>query len=203
MTPGSPQILTCPFCGEKKEIMTLASGNTFGAELWSDNKQIAPMLPEISLVQRCPKCGKYYVRTRQKAVLSKKGWCFEKGTLTFEEMKEAFQQLQVQGFENEKEEINIRMVLHHAYNDYYYRKEEADIVNEEDWKLFRENGLWLIKNLITDNVMKAEFYREIGDIETAKSILNSIHVEEDFLKNIADEIMRRINNNDNKVFQIQ
>lgn len=65
------------------------------------------------------------------------------------------------------------MMLHHAYNDYYYRKEEADIVNEEDWKLFRENGLWLIKNLITDNVMKAEFYREIGDIETAKSILNS------------------------------
>ena len=56
-------------------------------------------------------------------------------------MKEAFQQLQVQGFENEKEEINIRMMLHHAYNDYYYRKEEADIVNEEDWKLFRENGL--------------------------------------------------------------
>ena len=37
MTPGKPQILTCPFCGAKKEIMTLASGNTFGAEFWSDN----------------------------------------------------------------------------------------------------------------------------------------------------------------------
>lgn len=23
MTPGNPQILTCPFCGEKKEIIML------------------------------------------------------------------------------------------------------------------------------------------------------------------------------------
>lgn len=28
--------------------------DTFVAELWSDNKQIAPMLPEISYVQKCP-----------------------------------------------------------------------------------------------------------------------------------------------------
>jgi hypothetical protein len=203
MTPGKPQILTCPFCGAKKEIMTLASGNTFGAEFWSDNKQIAPMLPEISLVQKCPKCGKYYIRTRQNVVYSEKGWCFEKGTLSFGEMKEAFHQLQEQGFEDEKEEINIRMMLHHAYNDYYYRNDDTHIVNEEDRKLFHENGLWLIKNLITDNVMKAEFYREIGEMEAAKSILDSIHVEDDFLKNISDEIIRRISNNDDKVFRIQ
>ena len=203
MTPGKPQILTCPFCGAKKEIMTLASGNTFGAEFWSDNKQIAPMLPEISLVQKCPKCGKYYIRTRQNVVYSEKGWCFEKGTLSFGEMKEAFHQLQEQGFEDEKEEINIRMMLHHAYNDYYYRNDDTHIVNEEDRKLFHENGLWLIKNLITDNVMKAEFYREIGEMEAAKSILDSIHVEDDFLKNISDEMIRRISNNDDKVFRIQ
>jgi hypothetical protein len=51
--------------------------------------------------------------------------------------------------------------------------------------------------------MKAEFYREIGEMETAKSILDSIHVKEDFLKNIADEILSRIKRNDNKVFRIQ
>lgn len=48
MLPGNPQILTCPYCGQTKNIMSLLSGNTFGAQLWSDNKQIAPMLPEIS-----------------------------------------------------------------------------------------------------------------------------------------------------------
>ena len=51
--------------------------------------------------------------------------------------------------------------------------------------------------------MKAEFYREIGEMEAAKSILDSIHVEDDFLKNISDEIIRRISNNDDKVFRIQ
>lgn len=51
MLPGNPQILTCPFCGKEKEIMSLMSGNTRGIIRWSDNKQIARMLPEISYVQ--------------------------------------------------------------------------------------------------------------------------------------------------------
>ena len=49
-------------------------------------------------------------------------------------------------FEIELININISELIELSNN----RKEEADIVNEEDWKLFRENGLWLIKNLITD-----------------------------------------------------
>lgn len=65
MQPGKPQILTCPYCGKEKEIMSLMSGNTCGSMLWSDNKQIAPMMPEISYVQKCPHCGKYYIRNRQ------------------------------------------------------------------------------------------------------------------------------------------
>ena len=47
----------CPFCGTKKELMTLVSGNTFGAVYWSDNKRIAPMLPTVSPVQKCSNCG--------------------------------------------------------------------------------------------------------------------------------------------------
>ena len=33
MKPGISQILICPFCGTEKQIMSLISGNTFGAEL--------------------------------------------------------------------------------------------------------------------------------------------------------------------------
>ena len=71
MTPGNPQILTCPFCGTEKQIMSLVSGNTFGAEYWSDNKQIARMLPEISYIQKCPHCGKYYIKSRQDVKFAK------------------------------------------------------------------------------------------------------------------------------------
>ena len=201
--PGNPRILVCPFCGKEKEIMSLISGNTFGAELWSDNKQIAPMLPEISYIQKCPHCGKYYIIGRQEVKYAKDGYSFEKGLLTFPEMKEAFAQLSEEGFIDEKEEINVRMMLHHAYNDYYYRNGEKKDILEEDKKLFRENGLWLINNLITDNVMKAEFYREIGDMLTAKDILDSVVVEDGFLKQIVSSIRERLEINNSEVFKIQ
>ena len=201
--PGNPRILVCPFCGKEKEIMSLISGNTFGAELWSDNKQIAPMLPEISYIQKCPHCGKYYITGRQEVKYAKDGYSFEKGLLTFPEMKEAFAQLSEEGFIDEKEEINVRMMLHHAYNDYYYRNGEKKDILEEDKKLFRENGLWLINNLITDNVMKAEFYREIGDMLTAKDILDSVVVEDGFLKQIVSSIRERLEINNSEVFKIQ
>lgn len=201
--PGNPQILICPFCGTEKQIMSLISGNTFGAELWSDNKQIAPMLPEISYVQKCPHCGKYYITGRQEVKYAKDGFSFEKGLLTYPEMKEAFTQLSEEGFLNEKEEINVRMMLHHAYNDYYYRTEEKKVISEEDKTLFHENGLWLINNLITDSVMKAEFYREIGEIDTARSILDSITVEDEFLKRIVTAIKDRLEVNNCQVFKLQ
>ena len=203
MMPGNPRILVCPFCGKEKEIMSLISGNTFGAELWSDNKQIAPMLPEISYVQKCPHCGKYYSTGRQEVKYAKDGYSFEKGLLTYPEMKEAFAQISEEGFLNEKEEINVRMMLHHAYNDYYYRTDEKKVISEEDKTLFHENGLWLINNLITDSVMKAEFYREIGEIDTAKSILDSITVEDEFLKRIVTGIKERLEVNNCQVFKVQ
>ena len=201
--PGNPRILVCPFCGKEKEIMSLISGNTFGAELWSDNKQIAPMLPEISYVQKCPHCGKYYIKGRQEVKYAKDGYSFEKGLLTYPEMKEAFAQISEEGFLNEKEEINVRMMLHHAYNDYYYRTDEKKVISEEDKTLFHENGLWLINNLITDSVMKAEFYREIGEIDSAKSNLDSITVEDEFLKRIVTGIKERLEVNNCQVFKVQ
>ena len=114
--------------------MSLISGNTFGAEIWSDNKQIAPMLPEISYVQKCPHCGKYYIIGRQEVKYAKDGHSFDQGLLTYPEMKEAFVQLSEEGFVNEKEETNVRMMLHHAYNDYYYRSDDNKEINAEDKK---------------------------------------------------------------------
>lgn len=203
MLPGNSQILTCPYCGTEKEIMSLMSGNTFGAELWSDNKQIAPMLPEISYVQKCPKCGKYYIRSRQETKYSSDGYSSEQGLLTFPEMKEAFVQLSQEGFLSDNEEINVRLMLHHAYNDYYYRTEGAKAINEEDKMLFHENGIWLIQNIITDNVLKIEFYRQIGELDKAYDLINTIQVEDDFLRNVVCSIRERLDNKDISVFKIQ
>ncbi len=204
MIPGNPQILTCPHCGGKKEVMSLVSGNTCGAEYWSDNKRIAPMLPEISYVQKCPHCGKYYIKERQKVEYAKEGWCFEQGTLTFPEMKEAYKQLCEEGLQNEREEKVLRTMLHHAFNDYYYRSNDApQNIIDEDSRLFRDNGIWLIENLITDNLLKAEFYREIGEMEKAQTFLDTVNAENDFQKKIVSVIHDKIDKNDCSVFRIQ
>ena len=202
MMPDKPRILVCPFCGKEKEIMSLASGNTFGAEYWSDNKRIAPMMPEISYVQKCPHCGKYYIIGRQEVKHAESGMSFDTGELDFPETKEAFRQLSEEGFLDGNEEAGVRMMLHRAYNDYYHRSEEKHTVSEEDKVLFRENALWLINNALRDNLIKAEFYREIGEMDTARSLLESVTVENDFLKNIASAIKERIDANDSDVFKL-
>lgn len=184
--------------------MSLVSGNTCGAEFWSDNKQIAPMLPEISYVQKCPHCGKYYIKDRQEEKYAE-GFdhSFEQGLLTYPEMKEAFAQLSEEGFVDRDEESTVRLMLHHAYNDYYYRSDDNKEINAADKELFHENGIWLINNLIADNVLKAEFYREIGEFETACGILESVKVEGELLKRIVALIQERLQNNDCRVFRIQ
>lgn len=183
--------------------MSLVSGNTYGAEFWSDNKQIAPMLPEISYVQKCPNCGKYYIKDRQEEKYAKGTPSFNKGLLTYPEMKEAFAQLSEEGFADKDEEAHVRLMLHHAYNDYYYRSGDNKEIDAADKQLFHKNGIWLIDNLIADDVLKAEFYREIGEFETARGILETAKVEDELLKRIVSLIQERLQNNDCRVFRIQ
>lgn len=161
------------------------------------------MLPDISYVQKCPHCGKYYIMERQAVRYAEEGYSLEQGLLTYSETKEAFAQLAKEGFIDEREEIIVRMMLHQTYKDYYYRDGDKKDILEEDKELFRENGLWLINNAITNDVMKAEFYRQIGDVETAKAILDAAVVEDAFQKQIVSCIRERLEVNNCEVFKIE
>jgi DNA polymerase III delta prime subunit len=122
--------------------------------------------------------------------------------LTFPEWKEAFSQLSAEGFLNQKEESYVRMMLHPAYNDFYFRSLDKKAVQEEDRELFHENALWLIENLITDAVMKAEFYRQIGEMEAARRTLDAVVPKNDFVEDLVSSIRERLDANDSEVFQI-
>ena len=204
MIPGHPQILTCPFCGKEKEIMSILSGNTCRTKLWSDNKLIAPMLPRASFVQKCPHCGKYFILTRQERRFAKEGCSFEKGLLSYPEMKEAFAQLSQEGYQDHHEEENVRTMLHHAYNDYYHRGEEHPEIAAEDWELFVNNAKWIIDNVITGDAIKAEFYREIGEFDKALSLLDARKpTGNTFLEEIVKTVRTKAENKDNQVFRIR
>ena len=199
MKIGTSRILVCPFCGEEKEIMSLAMGNSLGAQLWSDNKLIARMLPEISYVQKCPCCGKYYITERQAAKYSKDNCSCETGYLIYEEMKAAFSQLSESGFVSKEEESVVRMMLHHAFNDYYFRSEDNKEIDADDWISFRKNCIWLIDNFISDRVMKAEFYREIGEFEKAQDVLVPAK-EDSFIKRIVSLFKENFSKKRNRGF---
>ena len=200
MVVGNSLILTCPFCGKEKEIMSLLSCSSFFATIWSDNKRVDRNMPEISYVQKCPDCGKYYIIERQEPKYSDDSRSYNKGLLTYPEIREAFLQLSEEGFLNKEEESNVRMMLHYAYNDYHYRKEEKEVIDEKDKALFHENGLWLIHNQIEDDVFKAEYYREIGEFEKARSVLNTVTVKGGFGERLVNAIKERLEVHDSKVF---
>ena len=66
MIPGPILIIPCPICSFQGKKRTLISGNTFGAELWSDGKQIAPMLPEYPILCKMPEMRILFLHERKR-----------------------------------------------------------------------------------------------------------------------------------------
>ncbi|RKG90695.1 hypothetical protein D7W82_03060 [Corallococcus sp. CA049B] len=60
MVPGPDIVLACPRCGAIHRRHSLASGNTFGAVLWTDGWRDAPMLPLPPVVSRCTACQRVF-----------------------------------------------------------------------------------------------------------------------------------------------
>ena len=60
MKLGPNQIVACPHCGALAHYRTLVSGNTLGAEGWTDGRQYAPMMVEPPAVVKCHACARCY-----------------------------------------------------------------------------------------------------------------------------------------------
>lgn len=66
MTPGPRYVVRCPLCGHLGHYDTINSGNTFGAKVYTDGRQVAPMLPEIAPVALCRGCsGAFWLKQAQ------------------------------------------------------------------------------------------------------------------------------------------
>ena len=206
MLPGLGQILTCPHCGAHKEVLSLLSGNTFGQEVWSDNKTIAPMLPRVSFVQKCPSCGGYFLMSRQKPKDGKES-SFDKGDLSYHELKEAWRSLndascrpELYGWSKLKkacglsssknthpltddEKLTLLIMQVWAYNDEYTRETVKQIPPEEQQYICTIIEMLLNLDSV-DNLLKAEFMREIGRFEESMSLLNKYSTDDQFLQKL-------------------
>lgn len=214
MILNNAEIVACPFCGKMKELLSLVSGNTFGSILWSDGKQISPMLPKVSPVQKCPRCRKYYLYYKQPTKTADHE-SFTTGNLSYKEWKEAFVQLIAEPTLDDHDKSVIYMHLIQAFNDHYYRGPAPAIYTKES--VPTEDEFRYIEGIISEFInktewkynsnllIKAELYREIGDFANCEKTLNAIDISclDNFERNIFNCISQKAEAGDKKVFKIE
>jgi DNA-directed RNA polymerase subunit RPC12/RpoP len=206
MLPGKARILTCPHCGSKKEVMSLLSGNTLDARYWSDLKIEAPMMPQVSFIQKCAECGKYFLMSRLEEKYGE-NFSSELGNLSYEETKEALQELLYDSC-SLNEQFGLIMEYIHSFNDKYLRKEKIDIPETEQ-KLFNRyvnqiihfEGAW--GDSPNSQLLKAELFRESGQFDKSLSIIEDCPTDDDFLNRIAERMKCECLKKNTFVFEIQ
>lgn len=209
MTPGPANVLSCPFCGGTKEVMSLLSGNTSGGTVWSDTRREYPMLPEVSPIQQCPHCKKYYFIEQAKSEYSndresRMRSANNLGKLSYLELKEAKKQMDSLSLTKMQ-----RWILNHqffmAYNDVFRRQPEtvAFPPTEEDEALYQrviEELLDGIEQSADYVLFHAELLRETGRFEEAKEVLSHHQHEGD--RWVVDAMLRHIDDKDTLPFLI-
>lgn len=236
MNPGYPRILTCPHCGKKKQVLSLASGNTAWMRYWSDNKKYYPYLPQPSFIQKCPYCGGYFLLSRQKnEEYAKDGFCLNEGRLTYTELKEAYRNLSNESETTKEERLEVLFYLLWGFNDKFWRndepmlsdsdkerekyEEDINVKDEEfimpepkqtkeletpsktDWAFHKEIVLELLQ-FITDPLLRAEFFREIGYFEEASVELSYAEPKDEFLLAYKGKIEELINKQEKRVVEL-
>ena len=176
MTPAPATILGCPFCGGEKKVMSIASGNTYGGTVWSDTRRRYPMLPEVSDIQKCPQCGKYYFLDQASQRMADwDDYSGELGLLSYDELREAKQQMDSLTLSDLQ-----RWVLDHmlflAHNDRFHRcgSDERREPTEEEKALFYETVGHLLQGIHLSKdyrLFEAELLRESARFEEASLAL--------------------------------
>lgn len=183
MKYGPNYIYECPNCGNLIQNRSLMSGNTFDAELYSDLKRIAPMLPEFPNLTECKKCRNIFWLSKTKKI-GEYSWGDEPNPLwenadlaEFLSIHSYFKALKANVSVNQNEELYIRKRIWWSFNDRLRKGMKLfKFVNEEvRWKENIDRLLELL-NIDQDDqkIMAAELHRNLGEFERCMELINSI-----------------------------
>jgi hypothetical protein len=216
MLPGPPERLTCPLCGGHKYISSLASGNTFGATVWSDTKKDYPMLPTPSPVQRCPHCGGYFFYDDAKRAIANHDVPAKKeehslwqvadrngfGVLSFEETDEAFDTL----FEDTLPEVKKHELLFlwlFCFNDTFNGRGKDGRAPTAELLAKQKTVLRLLISMFPDNgLFVCELHRELGEFEECLKVARGLSGQDDFAASVLRQIVAHAEAHDRRVFAI-
>ena len=184
MIPGPNYIYKCPNCPNLLYRGSLVSGNTFGAKLYSDGKQEAPMLPEFPSITQCPKCKTIFWIDKVKEVGEMDVWDRNENPqwkdvkrAEFLPIQQYFTAIENKLYDSENEEIFIRLRIWWSFND-RVRKGKPLFKNEHEETQWLENVHGLLRLFdpadVSHRIMTAELYRNMGQFDKCKEVLSSI-----------------------------
>lgn len=177
--PGPEVIRECPQCRMKLVEQTTMSGNTFGGQLWTDGRMVAPMFPDRPWLVKCPKCKALFWIDEAKKLGNQSPWEGDKKKWPSAVRPDAptesdFLQLLVTGSLTNEKELYARRNAWWLANDTARNNAEAPVTYSPE----QEKNLWLFVNLLDESepdqrIMKAEVYRELGQFHDCISLLSN------------------------------
>ena len=209
MIPGPNQIIECPACGKRQLRRTLRSGNTFGARYFSDGKRVADMLPDFPYFVKCPACDVFFKITAKLIVgeISRHEIAENRDKiqfvrfLTVNEYRQAISVGLYNG--NEKDILPLRVSLWRLYNDCNDGERRSKTLSENRQSFdavktyeIKENedyvencreilSLMVEKTEDEDLLLRAELWRNLGEFEKCKSLLNDVKMPEKYERYIS------------------
>jgi len=121
------------------------------------------------------------------------------GRLDFHQAKEACEQLISKA--TEAQAFTLRMLVLYSFND-MLRIDEAQQADNTDKEYFISNCRALLQMPKTNDTLKAELYREMGEFSKCLEVLSAASECKEYEGFVREEIRRRATQNDSKVFEI-
>lgn len=199
LTPGPRIILECPGCKRAVRELTIGSGNTFGAQWWTDGFCDAPGLPLLPELVKCPYCQTLFWCADVKKLAEIPFWGLDDGK--WEEAKSVLDP-------KEADYLTVANAKGISRDHQLYARKRAwwlanDAVRwrpkgKADWTPARRENLEKLGALLGEKeennvVLKAEIARELGQFETCAKLLARKFKEKDsaqsavFLRKLAKE----------------
>jgi len=177
MLPGPIIIRECPFCGKLMKQETIISGNTFGSVLWSDGKQVAPMLPRPPSYLCCKSCNNIFMLSDAKK-MAETDWSDKDVKYKDIEYIEHPSFLEnIRATEVISDKKLTRTLAMYCFNDFYRENRENEITPETQ-KLHEQNiyelEALLDEAISEDLILKAEVNRYLGRFSRSEELLEGL-----------------------------
>ena len=179
----------CDECGAIHSRGSLASGNTFGAQLFCDGKTIYPHLPEFPAITTCKRCSKnFWLDQHTKYVLTgdENEPIYASDFLSLKEYTNVFKDKE---YRKDMDELFLRSRMLWKFHD-PYRYEGSDVSFLREQPEYVSNLERLIELYAADEtppeiLMVAEFHRYLGQFDQAIALIEPLlESEVDFFAKI-------------------